>query len=196
MLKLSLNNNIFYQIEEEVFNKDEIMFDVSEIKKFIRGFIIRLVNSQLVMQRGFYFEKIIFDFLEYKGFEFIKTKKTRDFGIDGIIKISLDLVGNIDLGLQIKYKVVGSEDIDLFSAALKNSELQLGLIICKDSRYLEKYDLNSKINAILFSKGIRIKEKLINDKISINPIAILKLDDIISMVADDIRLVIKGVYKK
>lgn len=196
MLKLNLKDNIFYQIEDEVLDKESIMFDLIRIKEFVGDFIFKLINNQLVMKRGFYFEKIIFDFLEYKGFEFIKTKNTRDFGIDGIIKINLDLVGSVDLGLQIKYKLLGSEDIDLFSSALRNSELQLGLIICKDARYLEKYDLNSKIKAILFSKGIKIKQRLINNKISINPIAILKLEDIISMVADEIRMMIKGIYKK
>ncbi len=193
---MNLKDNIFYQIEDEVLDKESIMFDLIRIKEFVGDFIFKLINNQLVMKRGFYFEKIIFDFLEYKGFEFIKTKNTRDFGIDGIIKINLDLVGSVDLGLQIKYKLLGSEDIDLFSSALRNSELQLGLIICKDARYLEKYDLNSKIKAILFSKGIKIKQRLINNKISINPIAILKLEDIISMVADEIRMMIKGIYKK
>ena len=127
--------------------------------------------------------------------DLIKTKKTRDFGVDGIIKLKLELLGSLDIGLQIKHKLVDSNDVDLFLAALKNMELQLGVVVCKDSRNLQKYELNSKIKAILLSRGVNIKERIINEKIDINPVFILKFDEIIEIVAAQIRAVVKGVYK-
>jgi hypothetical protein len=126
----------------------------------------------------------------------IKSKKTRDFGIDGIVKFKMGFLGEIDLGLQIKYKTIDSTDVDLFLSALKNSELQLGVMICKDSRNLTKYELNSKLKAILFSRGIKIKEKLIDQEVNLNPLFVLKFTDMIEIVTLEIRSFIRGVYKK
>ena len=44
----------------------------------------------------------------------------------------LDFLG-IKLGLQIKYSLVSSTEIDSFLTALNNAELQLGVVVCKDS---------------------------------------------------------------
>ena len=69
------------------------------------------------------------------------------------------------------------------------------MIACKDSRDLQKYDLNNKIKTILLTKGIIQEENLIKDKISINPISIIKFDDILNIVTSEIRGYIKAVYK-
>jgi hypothetical protein len=188
--------NIFREIEDELFFNEEIIFDEEKIKKFILDFIVNEINTKQDKEKPFFFEKIIYDFFEYRSINLIKTKKTRDSGLDGIIKLKLELLGDITLGLQIKYKLIDSNDVDLFLASLKNAELQLGVIVCKDARKFEKYELNSKIKTILLSKGIKIKERLISEKIDINPLLILKLDEIISIIADEIRAVVKGVYKK
>ena len=144
----------------------------------------------------FFFEEIIYDFFDYRKIKLIRTKKTRDFGIDGIITLETELLGKVNLGLQIKYKLIDSNDIDMFLSAIKNAELQLGVIVCKDSRKLEKYELNSKIKAILLSKGIQIKERLIKEEVDINPVFILKLNDLIDVAASDMRSFVKAVYKK
>lgn len=188
--------NIFSEIEDNIFSDEDIMFDEDKIKKYILDFIASKLNSKLEKERPFYFEEIVYDFFDYRKIDLTKTKKTRDFGVDGIIKLKLDVLGNINLGVQIKYKTIDSNDIDMFLSALKNAELQLGVIVCKDSRRLKKYELNSKIKAILLSKGIKIKEKLIKESIDINPVFILKLDDIIEIVSLEIRAVVSAIYKK
>jgi len=188
--------NIFSEVEEKVLFDDNLMFEESYIKDYIQNHILGKLNSIDKEKVGFLFEEIIYDFLEYMNISFVRTKKTRDYGIDGIIKTNLGFFGEIDLGVQIKYTTIDSNDVDLFLSSLKNLEIQLGVIICKDSRNLEKYELNSKIKAILFSKGIEIKEKLIKDKVNINPVLILRFDEVISVVSSQIRAVVKGIYKK
>jgi len=188
--------NIFSEIEERVFDKENIIFEEDKIRDYVLDSILAKINSLEENKKPFYFEEIIKDFFKYKKIDLIETKKTRDFGLDGVIKLGLEMAGDINLGLQIKYKLIDSNDIDLFILALRNAELQLGVIVCKDSRSLEKYDLNSKLKAILLSRGITLKERLLNDKIDINPILIIKFDDIINMVASDMRNWIKAVYKQ
>jgi hypothetical protein len=41
-----------------------------------------------------------------------------------------------------------------------------------------------------------LKEKLINDKVNVNPVLILKLNDLIEIASSEMRSVIKGIYKK
>lgn len=188
--------NIFSEIEGEIFLSDDIPLDENKIREFILKFLIEKINSKTEKEQPFFFEDIVFDFFKYMHIEAIRSKKTRDMGIDGIITLNLDILGNINLGLQIKHRIIDSNDIDLFSASLKNAELQLGVIICKDSRKLEKYDLNSKLRAILLSKGIIVKERLIKEKVDINPIVVLKMSDLIELTASEIRAVAKGVYKQ
>jgi len=188
--------NIFSEIEDDVLFNESIMFDENKIKEYILNFVVNRLNSKPEKERPFFFEEIVYDFFDYRRIDLTKTKKTRDLGIDGIIKLKLDMLGNINLGVQIKYKLIDSNDVDLFLSALKNAELQLGVIVCKDSRKLEKYELNSKIKAILLSKGIKIKEKLIKENIDINPVFILKLNDIIEIVALEMRAVVSAVYKQ
>jgi hypothetical protein len=189
-------SNIFSEIEEIVLFDDNLMFEETKIKEHIQKAILEKLNSTNKENIGFLFEEIVYNFLEYMNISFIKTKKTRDYGIDGVIKTNIGFFGEVNLGVQVKYVVIDSNDIDLFIASLKNLEIQLGVIICKDSRNLEKYELNSKIKGILFSKGINIKEKLIKDKVNINPVLVLKFDEIVGIVSSQIRAVVRGIYKK
>jgi hypothetical protein len=188
--------NIFSEIEEKILLDETLAFNENKIKEEILQTIARKVDPAMDKEKPFVFEQIIYEFFEYLDINIIKTKKTRDFGIDGIIKLNLELLGEMDLGLQIKYAIIDSNDIDIFLSSLKNSELHFGVIVCKGSRKLEKYELNTKIKAILLSKGINIKERLIKEKISINPIFVLKMDDVIGIIASQIRAIARGIYKK
>jgi len=187
--------NIISEIEERILNDESIIFDEEKIKEKVLNLILEKMNSIEEKKRPFYFENIISDFFKYLNLNFIETKKTRDFGLDGFLKLRLEVLGEVNLGVQIKYKLIDSTDIDLFSSALKNAEIQLGLIVCKDSRNLQKYNLNSKIKTILLSKGIEIKEKLIKEEIDLNPVLILKLNDIVEIITSNIRGFAKAVYK-
>ena len=188
-------NNIFSEIEDKIFFDESIIFDEAKINQFVTNFLINKLNSEEPKKRGFYFEGIILDFFEYINLETIQTKKTRDFGIDGIVKIQIGIFGEINLGIQIKNKLIDSTDIDSFIANLKNCELQLRVIVCRDSRNLSKYELNNKLKAILLSRGIELKQKITSD-ININPVFVLKLDEIIEIIASNIRSVVKAIYKK
>ena len=189
-------NNLFFEIEEKLFEDEDIIFDEERIKDFIFDYVNEKIKGQKISKRRFYFEKIVFDFFEYMGLAVRRTKKTRDFGIDGFVKVKIGFLGNLDFGLQIKYKKIGSNDIDLFLKSLRNVELNLGVIVCKDVRRLDNYDLNSRLRNLLFSKGIEIKEKLIKDKVDINSVVILKFEEIVEIVSSEIRSFVKAVYKK
>src|SRR3989344_915642 len=193
---LNSKDSIFEEIEQEIFNQinEELLFDEKKIKEFIANNLSKRLQEQNERQQPFLFEKIIFDFFRYMKIELTESKKTRDFGIDGIVKMNVGLFGEVNLGLQIKYKTIDSTEVDSFLSALKMSELQLGAIICKDSRELTKYELNSKLKAILFSRGISLRERLIKDKININPVFVLTFEEVISIVASNIRAFIKAVY--
>lgn len=186
--------NFFRLIEDKIFENEKIMFDEKAIQKEVSKEIIESLKEKSPQEQGFYFEKIVYDFFDYLSFNLTKTKKTRDFGLDGVIEMHIEPFGKIGLGLQIKYKIIDSSDIDKFIQALNYAELRLGTLICKDSRRLMKYELNSKLKAILFSRNIKTNLKL--NKIDINPIFILKLKDIVNLVASDMRAVIRGIYKK
>jgi len=188
--------NIFSEIEDNIFFNETIIFDEEKIKCYILEFLTKKLAAANDKERPFLFEQIIYDFFDYEHILLIRTKKTRDFGIDGVVKLNMQLIGNADIGLQIKFKQIDSTDIDSFSASLKNAELQLGVLVCKESRRLDKYNLNSKLTAILFSRGIKLKERLIEENINLNPIFILKFQDVIDLTASNIRAVVKGVYKK
>jgi|APSaa5957512576_1039674.scaffolds.fasta_scaffold05139_4 hypothetical protein len=189
-------SNLFFELEDLIFGYEEILFD--EVK--IEGFVFDYLNNKLKKfngsEKGFYFEKIVFDFFEYKGIPIRKTKKTRDFGIDGFLKLNLGFIGEVDVGLEIKYRKIGSKDIDAFRNSLEDLDINLGIICCKDSRRLDKYTLDTKLRTLLFSKGIEMKENLINERISTNPVIVLKSEDFIKIVSSDIRAFVRGVYKK
>jgi len=195
--KLSLNkDNFFVCMEEKIFYDETIAFDKDKIKSYLFKSFMNELKSKNNYEKAFYFEKIVYDFFGYRGISLIKTKKTRDFGIDGILKLKLDIFGEQNFGLQIKYKTIDSNDIDLFSSSLKNLELQVGVIVCKDSRNLINYNLNSRIKAILFSRGIVSKEKLINESVSINPVSIIKFGELLDNAALEMRAFVKSIYKK
>jgi len=189
-------DNVFYKVEEEIFFDETIIFDELKIRDYLFNYIFHKLNSVDEKEKAFVFQNIVYDFFRYRNIEVLEAKKTRDFGLDGIVKFKLDFLGELNLGLQIKNKLIDSNDVDLFVSALKNSEIQLGVLVCKDSRRLDKYELNSKIKAILFSKGITLKEKLINDKVNVNPVLILKLNDMIEIASSEMRCAIRGIYKK
>ncbi|MFH1710905.1 MAG: restriction endonuclease [Nanoarchaeota archaeon] len=190
------NHNFFFDIESEITFRDDLMFDKAKIEFYILNSIISKLKSAAKNKVGFCFEEVVCDFFEYRRIPLIKTKKTRDFGIDGIITLDAGIFGKINLGLQAKYSLIDSNDVDIFFSALRHAELQLGVIVCKDSRRLEKYELNSKLKAILLSKGINVKERLINQKVDVNPVIILKMEDIVKIVALDIRSFVASVYKQ
>jgi restriction endonuclease Mrr len=189
-------SNIFAEIKDKIFFDEGIAFEEDKIKIFISKFLENKLKEKGEKDKSFYFEEIIYDFFEYLGIGVTKTKKTRDFGLDGVIKLNLDLLGEIDLGLQIKHKLIDSTDVDMFLSALRNAGLQLGVLVCKDSRELGKYRLNSKIKAILLAKGIKIKEKLIKEDIDINPVFVMKMEEIIDIATLRMRLLVKSIYKK
>lgn len=188
--------NIFSDAEDEILSDETIIFDKEKIKRKLSNIISERLSLLDNAKKPFFFQDIVYDFFDYMRINLIKTGKTRDAGLDGVIKLQTELLGEINLGLQIKYKLLDSNDVDLFIASLRNAELQVGLIVCKDSRKLEKYDLNSKIKTILFSKGIKIREKLIKEDVSINPVFVLKFDDILDVAASNLRGFVMGVYKK
>ncbi len=192
----SRKHNFFSDIESEITFRDDLMFDKAKIESYILNSLVNRLKSAAENTVGFCFQEIVYDFFEYIRIPLTKTKKTRDFGIDGVITLDAGIFGKINLGLQAKYSLIDSNDVDLFLSALRHAELQLGVIFCKDSRRLEKYELNSKLKAILLSKGINIKERLINQKLDINPVIILKMEDIVKIVALDIRGFVASVYKQ
>ena len=187
-------DNLFFKIENEILSNEEIIFEKEKIKDEINKLILE--KFKIKENKNFFFEDVVCDFFDYIDTPLIKTKKTRDSSLDGILKLKLDFLGDVDVGLQIKNKIIDSTDVDSFYSSLKLSELQIGTIICRDSRHLEKYDLNTKIKTILLSRGIELKEKLINDKIDINPVFIIKFEDIVDIASSQIRGVAKSVYKK
>jgi len=145
-------DNIFYKVEEEIFFDETIIFDELKIREHILKKIAGMLNSVDEKERAFVFQNIVYDFFKYRGIEVLEAKKTRDFGLDGIVKFKLDFLGELNLGLQIKNKLIDSNDVDLFVSALRNAEIQLGVLVCKESRRLDKYELNSKVKAILCQK--------------------------------------------
>ena len=187
-------NNLFSELEEEITFREDICFDEKKIQEFILEEIKKKLEG--FKNKGFAFEEIVYDFFEYMNIPLIKTPKTRDGGLDGFVNFNVGFLGEVKLGLQIKYSLIDSTDIDSFLTALKNAELQLGVVVCKDSRNLSKYELNSKIKSILLSRGISLKEKLLSEKIDINPVFVLKLNEIIEIISSQIRSFIRSVYKK
>ncbi len=187
-------SNLFSEIESDIIFDELICFN----ENFIKDFIIKKIAETIEKSenKGFRFEEVVYDFFEYMNLNLIKTPKTRDHGIDGFVDINVGFLGKVKLGLQIKYQTVDSATIDSFLAALRNAELQLGIVVCKDSRTLANYELNSKIKSILLSRGISVREKLLNEKVDINPVFVLKLGELAEIAASQIRAFAKAVYKK
>jgi len=189
-----LKTNFFKEIEKRILYEDEeILFDDKKIREISEKLIIDKINKIDENKKGLFFEEIICDFFEYKNFEIFRTKKTRDFGLDGLIELKIEPFGNLKLGLQIKYKKVGSEDIDLLINALNFAEIKMGVLVCKDSGRLDKYNLSSKLKAMLIGKENKIE---IKENLDINPVFILKFSDILDIFSQSVRDVVRSVYKK
>jgi hypothetical protein len=188
--------NIFSEFEDEVLSDETIIFDKEKIKNRLLQLVTKKLESVEDSKKPFLFQDIVYDFFEYERVNIIKSGKTRDSGLDGVVDLNLDLIGKIKLGLQIKYKLIDSNDLDSFIASLRNAELQLGVMVCKDSRKFDKYSLNNKIKTILFSKGIKVRERLIKENIDINPVFIIRFDELLDKIAFELRGFIEGVYKK
>lgn len=71
--------NIFSEIEEKRFDKEDIIFDEEKIKDYLYNFLINKLNENSEIERPFYFEQIIYDFFEYMNILLIKTKKNKRF---------------------------------------------------------------------------------------------------------------------
>ena len=187
--------NIFQEIQDEIFFNEDIILNELKIKEFILKYLIKKLESAEEKQRPFLFQDIIYNFFEYLNIKLIRSKKTRDSGIDGIINLDIDYLGKINIGLQIKYTKIDSNDIDAFVSSLKNAELILGAIICKESRKFDKYSLNNKLKTILMTRGIETKEEILKEEININPIFILTLNDVLDIISSNIGAMARGVYK-
>lgn len=186
--------NFFKSIENDLFEKEEIIFNEKKIQEIILQKISEEIDKN-PKKEGFCFEKIIYDFFDYLNFDLIKTKKTRDAGIDGIISLKIEPFGNLKLGLQIKYKIIDSTDIDKFIQALNYAELKLGVITCKESRRLIKYELNSKLKALFLTQNLK-NTNFKFEKVDLNPVFILKLKDVVTLGASKMRAIASTIYKK
>lgn len=191
---LELSENFFKKIEFELTDAPEqVLFSEKKIRALAEKLVLREINKKPVKQRPAFFEKIICDFFIFRNFKLIKTKKTRDLGLDALIKTRLEPFGELSLGLQIKYKKIGSIDVDLFLRSLDFADLKLGALVCKDSRRLDKYTLSAKLKAMLFGLG---EEASLKKRIDLKPVFILKFSDILDVFTGEIRLRMKGIYKR
>jgi len=188
-----MKSNFFKILDKKIFSSEQIIFSKSKIKKFVKNLIFQELNSLPKNKRGEFFEKIVCDFFEYMHFELTRTKKTRDFGLDGIIKTELEPFGKLKIGLQIKYKKINSIDVDSFLQALNFAEIRLGALVCKDAARLDKYTISSKLKAMLFGeeKGIKVKEKL-----ELKPVFILKFEDVLNIFSEEVRYKVQAIYKR
>jgi len=190
-----LKTNFFKEIEKNILNEndEEILFDYNNIRKLSEEIILNGINKVNEKKRGLFFEEIMLDFFEYKLFKVFRTKKTRDFGLDGLIEINIEPFGDLKLGLQVKYKKIDSKDVDLLINSLNFAEIKVGVLICKDANRLDKYNISSKLKAMLIGKENKLDVK---ENLSINPIFILKFSDILDVFSHEVRGVVEMVYKK
>ena len=189
-----MRTNFFKEIEEKILYEDEeILFNDKKIREIAEKIILNKINEFEERKRGLFFEEIILDFFEYKNFKIFRTKKTRDFGLDGLIKIDIEPFGNLKLGLQVKYKKIDSKDVDLLVNALNFAEIKVGVLVCKDAGRLDKYNISSKLKAMLIGKENKLN---IKEDFNINPVFILKFDDILDIFSHNIRGVVEMFYKK
>lgn len=191
-----MENNFFKKLEEEaLWHKEDTLFDADRIKSYARGYILNKIQEKKEKERGFFFEEIVCDFFEYLGYRVTRTKKTRDRGLDGIVDVKIMPLGEVKLGIQAKWGRIDSGDVDGFIQSLENAEIRLGVIACRDSTRLQKYTLPAKIKSILFFRNIKAKVKDIPD-VGIEPVFILKLDDMIEVTSKKIRDIVSSTYKR
>lgn len=191
-----MENNFFKKFEEDVlWQKEDTLFDADRIKSYTRKYVLDKIQDKKEKERGFFFEGIVCDFFEYLGYRVTRTKKTRDMGLDGIVDVNIMPLGEVKLGIQAKWRKIGSRDVDGFIQSLENAEIKLGVIACRDSTRLQKYTLSAKIRSILLFRDIEAKVKDIPD-IGIEPVFILKLDDIVEVTSKKIRDIVSSTYKR
>lgn len=189
-----MNKNYFKELQTQILrNSENILFDEKKIKKIAKKELEKAMENQPKTKNGLFFEEIICDFFEFLGFEVIRTKKTRDLGIDGIIKTKLQPFGLLELGLQVKYKTIDSSDVDSFVQALNFAEIRIGVIVCKKAKRLDKYTLSSKMKAILLGAKNEVR---INKRIDLKPVFVMSLRETIDVFSQHLRDVVKSVYKR
>ena len=189
-----MKTNFFKEIEKKILYEDEeILFDNEKVREIAEKIVLTKINDVDEKKRGLFFEEIILDFFEYKNFKIFRTKKTRDFGLDGLIEIEIEPFGHLKLGLQVKYKRIDSKDVDLLISALNFAEIKVSVLVCKDFGRLDKYNLSSKLKAMLIGKENKID---IKEDLNINPVFILKFNDILDIFSSSVRDVVRSVYKK
>jgi len=189
-----MNENFFKGLESEILNLDEsILFSEKKIRGAVEKAVLGKLNSVAASRRGFLFEAIVCDFFENHGFEVVRSKKTRDLGIDALVSTELQPFGKLSLGVQAKYKRISSKDVDLFLQALRFSEIALGVVVCKEAGRLDKYTLSSKLRGLLFGLG---KKADLGERIDLNPVFVLKFSELINIFAKKVRSIVKGIYKR
>jgi len=188
-------NNFFVSLEKTIVDQPEkTIFSEKKIMEFSENYIQMELKKISPNKRGWFFQKIVCDFFRFKRFRVIECKKTRDLGIDAVIKKKFDILGDLQLGLQIKYKKIGAADIDSFIQALDFAEIRLGVIACKESSRLDKYTLSSKMKALLL--GLPGKKIKIKERIQLKPVFVITLNEIIKLISSDARLMVRSIYKR
>lgn len=190
----ALSENLFLTVESELLElADKESFSKSKIETFLKSRFIEKINSgKTPSEKGFIFERLVCDFFEYKSFKVLRTKKTCDFGIDGIIEVKLSPFGTLRLGLQVKYKKISAKDFDVFVQSLNFAEIKIGVLVCKDSAKIQRNSLNSKVKAILSTKGGNLPKL---PDFELNQAFILKAKDIIELAAEQAFFTVKSIYK-
>ncbi len=189
-------DNFFKQVEEEVlWQDDNILFNTDEITKYSKQYVLERINEKEEGRRGFFFEEVVCDFFEYVGYDVVRSKKTRDHGLDGVVETDVPPLGKLKLGLQAKWKMVDSTDVDQLLQALENAEIRLGVLVCRESSRLDKYKLTSKVKAILFFHNMESEVKDLPD-LDVNPAFIMKFDELIKVSSEKIRGMVKATYKR
>jgi len=190
-------DNFFDSLEKKILLSDEeVLFNIEKIKEYSRNYLLDNIEEKPKNERGFYFEEIVCDLFRYLNFKVIQTKKTRDFGLDGIIETELEPFGKLKLGLQVKWKKINASDVDLFIQALNFAEIRLGILLCKTTGDIKKYKLSSKIKAILSSFDNDVKNDPNISELYLEPIFILKFDDIVDIFSQRVRNLVSAVYKR
>ncbi len=189
-----MDKNLFRQLEEEILDRAEgEIFNHQKICAIAKEFFSKkIANAKNDSERGFIFQDIVCDFFEYKNFKIHRTKKTKDFGIDGVIEAEIRPFGILRMGLQVKYKRINSADLDSFLQALDFAEIKVGVIACKDSARLQKNSAKAKFKAMLLGRTEKIPKF---EDFGLQQVFVLKFAEIICLFAEETMLVIKGIYK-
>ena len=189
-----MKENYFRELQGQILkSSDSVLFDEKKIKEMARNHVEKSIEKQAKTERGLFFEKIVLDFFDFLGFKVTRTKKTRDLGIDGIIKTELPPFGLLRMGLQVKYKEIDSSDIDAFIQALNFAEIRVGVVACRKAGRLDKYTISTKVKALLLGSENNMR---IGKRIDLKPVFVMNLNEIIGIFSQHTRDVVKSVYKR